>query len=75
MKKAIFGLRDIRNMRRIDLQNLEREKGTTPQNADVHFVQYKYPDYGRQFAGAYRALLTYRRGPIFGRTLSEIFDE
>jgi hypothetical protein len=75
MKKAIFGLRDIRNMRRIDLQNLEREKGTTPQNADVHFVQYKYPDYGRQFAGAYRALLTYRRGPIFGRTLSDIFDE
>ena len=75
MQKALYGLKDISITRRINMQNLERDKGTTAQNTDIHFVQYKYPDYGRQFAGAYRALLTWRRSPIFGRTLSEIFNE
>jgi hypothetical protein len=76
MRKQQKSLSNPHKNRLVDLQDLRRDKVPGDPGANgVHFIQMEYPKYGKRFGHFYRSLLSMNRYPLYGRTLSDIFDD
>jgi len=77
MNKALSELHNVHINRMVNLVDLLRDKTEAgdPAVDGIHFLQKSYPRYGRRFGTNYRSLLSMNKYPIYGRTLSDIFDE
>jgi len=76
MRKQVQSLANNHKNRFVNLGNLRRDKLPGDPGANgVHFLQKEYPRYGKRFGHFYKSLLSMRRYPLYGRTLSDIFDE
>ncbi len=74
MRNSLLSLKNVHINRHVVLQDLLRDKIGGVANLGVHFLQREYVKYGRRFGQEYRSLLSMSRYPIYGRTLSDIFD-
>ena len=77
MNKALSEFHNVHINRMVNLVDLLRDKTEAgdPAVDGIHFLQRSYPRYGRRFGTNYRSLLSMNKYPIYGRTLSDIFEE
>jgi hypothetical protein len=82
VRKALRSIKNVHINRHPILQDLARDGKAQSDGSlipaasiGVHFLQKEYPLYGKRFATQYRSLLSMNRYPLYGRTLSDLFDE